>query len=87
MRICATFSSSIESGKLSDADYQHTKLTLQKELAVVLEEIDKITSAGGVPVAKAAPAPKAAPGVICPHCGASFPKPMKFCGECGKAMA
>jgi len=74
-------------GKLSDADYQHTKLTLQKELAVVLEEIDKITSKGGVPAAKAAPAPKAAPGVICPHCGASFPKPMKFCGECGKAMA
>lgn len=74
-------------GKLSDADYQHTKLTLQKELAVVLGEIEKITSPEGVPVAKAAPAPKVAPGVICPHCGASFPKAMKFCGECGKAMA
>ena len=24
---------------------------------------------------------------VCPHCGAKFQKPMKFCGECGKAMA
>ena len=23
----------------------------------------------------------------CPHCGAKFPQPLKFCGECGKAMA
>ncbi len=22
----------------------------------------------------------------CPHCGAKFDKPMKFCGECGKSM-
>jgi uncharacterized membrane protein YhaH (DUF805 family) len=22
----------------------------------------------------------------CPHCAAKFPQPMKFCGECGKAM-
>src|ERR1700691_1273079 len=29
-------------GKLSDADYQSTKLALQKELAVVLAEIDKV---------------------------------------------
>ncbi len=29
-------------GKLSDADYQQTKLTLQKELAVVIGEIDKV---------------------------------------------
>lgn len=75
-------------GKLSDADYQHTKLTLQKELAVVLGEIERITSkAGPARPAKAAAAPKVAPGVVCPHCGASFPKAMKFCGECGKAMA
>src|SRR4030088_832430 len=29
-------------GKLSDADYQQTKLGLQKELAVVMAEIDRI---------------------------------------------
>jgi DNA-directed RNA polymerase subunit M/transcription elongation factor TFIIS len=26
------------------------------------------------------------PGTVCPHCGAKFASPMKFCGECGKAM-
>jgi hypothetical protein len=83
-------------GKLSDEDYQQTKLGLQKELAGVIGEIEK---SGGVQVASAvAPAPvKAAPpkptslekqpGNVCPHCQASFAKPMKFCGECGKAMA
>ena len=25
--------------------------------------------------------------LVCPHCGAKFHKPMKFCGECGKAMS
>ena len=74
-------------GKLSDADYQQTKLTLQKELAVVLAEIEKI----GVAAPTAKPAKmepkKPAPGVECPHCGAHFAHAMKFCGECGKAMA
>jgi hypothetical protein len=77
-------------GKLSDADYQQTKLTLQKELAIVLAEIDRIValmvgSQKGPPVpakAKAVPEPN-----VCPHCGARFPNSMKFCGECGKAMA
>jgi rRNA maturation endonuclease Nob1 len=31
--------------------------------------------------------PAVEPGTVCPHCDAHFPKPMKFCGECGKAMA
>jgi predicted amidophosphoribosyltransferase len=26
-------------------------------------------------------------GKTCPHCSAKFDQPMKFCGECGKAMA
>lgn len=67
-------------GKLSDDDYQKTKQSLQTELAGVLAEIDAVA-------VKPAPQPKAKPdGRICPHCGAKFPKPLKFCGECGKAM-
>jgi hypothetical protein len=91
-------------GKLSDADYQQTKLTLQKELAGVLSEIDRITHAVGSmtkatqraapPTSQAPKSPAAAKAekrppaasTECPHCGAKFPKPMKFCGECGKAM-
>jgi rRNA maturation endonuclease Nob1 len=77
-------------GKLSDADYQKTKLDLQRELAKVLAEID---STGPAVKAKAAVAPAAtvakpkSDGKKCPHCGATFPQPLKFCGECGKAMA
>jgi len=85
-------------GKLSDADYQQTKLGLQKELAGVLGEIDRVN---GVAVPKPAPKPASTPAtaveqaakqvtgevaLACPHCGATFPHPMKFCGECGKAM-
>jgi hypothetical protein len=73
-------------GKLSDADYQKTKLDLQRELAKVLAEIDSVQ-----PVkVKAAAAPATKPksdGRKCPHCGATFAQPLKFCGECGKAMA
>ncbi|MEO8028114.1 MAG: zinc ribbon domain-containing protein [Bryobacteraceae bacterium] len=75
-------------GKLSDADYQQTKLALQQHLAQVLAEIEKIL---GPAAARPAPAPKPKPvpqaGMECPHCGAKFDKPMKFCGECGKAIA
>jgi hypothetical protein len=72
-------------GKLSDEDYQQTKLGLQKELAGVLAEIEKVIGAPAQVQAQA-PAEKP-PANTCPHCGATFPKPMKFCGECGKAMA
>jgi hypothetical protein len=71
-------------GKLSDADYQQTKVGLQKELAGVLSEIEKVTS-GIKPVPAAAPVSR--PPNVCPHCSAAFAKPMKFCGECGKEMA
>jgi hypothetical protein len=67
-------------GKLSDEDYQQIKLELQKELAGVLAEIETY----GVPAPQVRVPP---PANVCPHCGAKFPKPMKFCGECGKAMA
>jgi hypothetical protein len=71
-------------GKLSDADYQQTKVGLQKELAGVLSEIEKVNS-GVKPAPAPAPAPQ--PVLTCPHCNATFAKPMKFCGECGKVMA
>ena len=81
--------------KLSDDDYHTTKVELQKELARVLAEVDRIKAelaAGGLvtaPIAKAA-APVAkmaqAPANVCPSCGAKFEKALKFCGECGKPM-
>ena len=83
--------------KLSDEDYQTTKVELQKELARVLAEVDRIKSelaaggtvVGGTSVAQPAPAPPVtAPPVrnTCPSCGAKFEKALKFCGECGKPM-
>jgi hypothetical protein len=69
-------------GKLSDADYQTSKLELQKELGRVLQQMDEAAPAGKAVVAKPA-APK---GFVCPHCGASFKEKLKFCGECGKPM-
>jgi hypothetical protein len=74
-------------GKLSDADYQQTKLTLQKELAIVLAEIDRIAGPQKVAPAPAKVKSEPAPANVCPHCGAKFPNSMKFCGECGKAMS
>jgi rRNA maturation endonuclease Nob1 len=79
--------------KLSDSDYQASKLELQKELARVLAEIDAIR--GGTapkvavapkPVAAETPAP-VAQRYICPSCNAAFEKPLKFCGECGPSTA
>jgi len=76
-------------GKLSDEDYQKTKLGLQAELAKVLAEIDAIKAQqpqAVKSVLKSVPKPAAA-STTCPHCGATFDRPLKFCGECGKAMA
>jgi rRNA maturation endonuclease Nob1 len=75
-------------GKLSDRDYQQTKQDLQKELAAVLAEIDRLKQTLASQVAPVAPkAGKKTPqGFICPSCKAEFPTPLKFCGECGKPM-
>jgi rRNA maturation endonuclease Nob1 len=76
-------------GKLSDADYQTTKKDLQKELAQVLAEVDKlkISLNGTAPRTAPKPAPKKeAPANVCEACGATFEKALKFCGECGKPM-
>lgn len=81
--------------KLSDEDYHKIKLELQKELAVVMAETDRIKTSLGVEVKSvpapsqakaAAAAPVAAKKPTCPACGAQFDKALKFCGECGKAM-
>ena len=75
-------------GKLSDADYQKTKVDLQRELAKVLAEIDAVPVPAQRKAATASAATKPKPdGKACPHCGATFAQPMNFCGECGKAMA
>ena len=74
-------------GKLSDSDYEKSKLGLQEELARAMAEIDAL--AGAAPAAAPAatkPAQAAVDPLVCPHCRARFDKPMKFCGECGKPM-
>lgn len=79
-------------GKLSDQDYQETKLDLQRQLAGVLAEIEK-AQAAPAEAAPAAAAPRVAaaaanprPPCVCPHCAAEFAQPMKFCGQCGQAI-
>src|SRR3984957_16715018 len=68
-------------GKLSDADYQHSKQDLQKALAAVMADADKLTTQlnGNAP-----PPPPKPDSRTCPSCGAKFEKELKFCGECGK---
>jgi hypothetical protein len=80
-------------GKLSDDDYQLTKKDLQKELAGVMAEVDrvKLQLQGGRAQAPPALKPKPAPvpqqdPLTCPHCSAHFSLELKFCGECGKPM-
>jgi hypothetical protein len=83
-------------GKLSDADYQHTKQDLQKELAAVMAEVDKLkaqlngAAAPPKPLvdarSKSQPQRPSPNGRTCSACGAKFEKELKFCGECGKPM-
>jgi hypothetical protein len=78
-------------GKLSDEDYQNTKRDLQKELAAVMAEVDRVRSGLRPAAPPPPPAPPPAPAmitrrVICPSCGTAFPADLKFCGECGKPM-
>jgi hypothetical protein len=71
-------------GKLSDDDYQQTKQALQRELAIVLAETEETVKRLGLMTAR----PKRKqPGSVCPHCRATFAQTLKYCGECGKAMA
>lgn len=73
-------------GKLSDHDYQQTKQDLQKELAAVMAEVDRLKAELGVQAQVQPVKAKPKKPNTCPHCQASFDKPLKFCGECGKPM-
>lgn len=88
-------------GKLSEEDYQATRRELQRELAAVKAELERMAGSRAVaaasPPAATAPAPPAPPAAVavaepataaaeCPSCGARFSRPMKFCGECGRPM-
>lgn len=74
--------------KLSDEDYQATKLELQKDLAQVMAETDRIKAELSLNPVKVSVSPPVKPQKknACPSCGASFDRPLKFCGECGKPM-
>ena len=75
-------------GKLSDNDYQLTKKDLEKELAAVMAEVDRVRlklQGGRAQTPPAAVIVKADP-LTCPHCNARFEQELKFCGECGKPM-
>ena len=76
-------------GKLSDADYQATKKDLQKELARVLAEVDRIKSGGAraaATPAPAAPAVKTAEAAQAPavHTNGVHPAPAEglVCPHC-----
>jgi hypothetical protein len=74
-------------GKLSDEDYQQTKRDLQRELAGVLAEVDRIKQQLSLNGAVAPPPPPRKPAAfVCPACGAEFKQSLKYCGECGKPM-
>ena len=80
-------------GKLSDEDYQQNKQALQRELAMVLAETEETSKKLGlmpqrIPKPGNRPrGPARPPRTVCPHCGAEFPQPLKYCGECGRAIA
>src|SRR6266852_202052 len=65
-------------GKLSDEDYQQTKTGLQKELAGVLAEIDRLKQSLAGQVVAAAPAAPKKTRYVCPSCNAEFPTALKF---------
>lgn len=77
-------------GKLSDHDYQQTKKDLQRELAGVMAEVDRLrlqlSPNGAAPLPPPAETKPIIDPLTCPHCGVKFAQPLKFCGECGKPM-
>ncbi len=72
--------------KLSDQDYQTTKLELQKDLAQVMAETDRIKAEMGSPVNPRRPCLQSEPRTCARPAAQPSTKPLKFCGECGKPM-
>src|SRR5271154_5037197 len=64
--------------KLSDSDYQATKLELQKDLAQVMPETDRIKGDLGAKPGNVVPTPAEIKKNQCASCGATFDKPLKF---------
>jgi len=62
-------------GKLSEADFQKTRQEVEREMAEL-----------GKRPAEAPPPAAADTETVCPHCGARFAMPLRFCGECGQPM-
>ena len=76
-------------GKLSDDDYQRTKVERAGSARHRAGKIDKIKQTEGVrpaPVKVKGSSKKAESGTICPHCSAKSEKPPKFWGN-AKSMA
>lgn len=68
-------------GKLSEQDYQQTKLRYQEELALLLHALEKVDESTGLP----AEARRAEAG-RCPRCGKDNPADNRFCGACGAEL-
>ena len=53
-----------------------------------MAEVDRLklqlSPNGAAPPAR--PEPQPIDPLACPHCGAKFAQPLKFCGECGNPM-
>ena len=75
-------------GRLSEADFKRLDAGYKQEAALILQEMEKLGSSGGLDAAieKDISALKAKPGadlLRCPSCGAEVAAGKKFCADCG----
>ena len=82
-------------GKLSDEDYQSLKAGFLGDLAGVMDAVERLEQAGGVPpkedMAAGRGKPKQRGGTPadagrCPSCQAVNAPGQRFCGQCGKPL-
>ena len=86
-KICAICSSSIELASCPTRIISGRRKDMQAELAAVAWPRSMRAAAKNAPAPLTGSKAKAETAKVCPHCGAKFEKALKFCGECGKAMA